>query len=73
MALQMKVLIALSVGAYVLLWSGNIPLYKPTSAATSTTTSFVSTAEARVARGVGFGARRRNGNRDAPVNRAGRY
>jgi hypothetical protein len=42
MGLQMKTLIALSVGACALLWSGNIPLNKATSGV-----SLVSTAEAR--------------------------
>jgi hypothetical protein len=63
MGLQMKALIALSVGACALLWSGNIPLNKATSGATS----LVSTAEARV------DARGRPVNRSAPVKRADRH
>ena len=59
MGLQMKALIALSVGACALLWSGNIPLNKATS--------LVSTAEARV------DARGRPVNRGAPVKRADRH
>jgi hypothetical protein len=48
MGLQLKSLIALSVGACALLWSGNIPLNKATPGVMAT--SLVSMAEARVAR-----------------------
>jgi hypothetical protein len=47
MGLRMKTLIALSIGACALLWSGNIPMNMARSGVLSTATSLVSTAEAR--------------------------
>jgi hypothetical protein len=61
MGVQVKTLIALSVGAWALIWSGNIPLNEATLGATSISTLLVSTAEARAARSVN--TQGRTGNR----------
>ena len=59
MSLRMKTLVALSVGACALLWSGNISLNKVTSGQLSTATSLVSTAEARTTNTQGRTGKRR--------------
>ncbi len=59
MGLRMKTLIAFSIGACALFWSGNIPL----NMATSGVTSLVSTAEAQTATTKGRTAKRVRHNR----------